>query len=33
MSHLREEGIDRLEDVRLACIEGDGRISVIQVSK
>lgn len=33
MGHLREQGIDRLEDVKLACIEGDGRISVVQALK
>ena len=30
MSHLRREGIDRVESVDSACIESDGRISVVQ---
>jgi uncharacterized membrane protein YcaP (DUF421 family) len=29
MSHLRAEGIDSLQDVKSATIEGDGRISVV----
>ncbi|MBB6096621.1 uncharacterized membrane protein YcaP (DUF421 family) [Deinobacterium chartae] len=29
MSQLRQQGIESLEAVRLACMEGDGRISVI----
>jgi uncharacterized membrane protein YcaP (DUF421 family) len=33
MSHLREQGIDRVERVKLACVEGDGRISVVQAGK
>lgn len=32
MSHLRMEGIDRLEDVKSACIESDGKISVVQAN-
>lgn len=31
MSHLRMEGIEGLESVKSACIESDGRISVVQV--
>lgn len=30
MSHLREQGVDRVADVRRCFIEGDGRISVIK---
>jgi len=30
MAHLREEGIEKLEDVKAACMEGDGQISVIR---
>lgn len=30
MSQLREQGIENLSDVHLACLEGDGRISVIK---
>ena len=30
MGHLRTEGVDRIEDVQSACIESDGRISVIR---
>jgi uncharacterized membrane protein YcaP (DUF421 family) len=33
MSHLRMEGIDTLEDVKSATIEGDGRLSVIPVKR
>ncbi len=29
LSQLREQGVDRIEDVRIANLEGDGRISVI----
>lgn len=29
MSQLREHGVDKLADVELACMEGDGQISVI----
>jgi uncharacterized membrane protein YcaP (DUF421 family) len=28
-SQLREQGVDTLADVRSACMEGDGRISVV----
>ena len=28
MSHLREEGVSKLSDVKVAYIEGDGKISV-----
>ena len=30
-SHLREAGIERLADVKSACIESDGKLSVIRV--
>lgn len=30
MSHLRTEGVDRVEEVKSACIESDGRISVVR---
>ena len=30
MSQLREQGVKELEEVQLACLEGDGRISVIK---
>jgi uncharacterized membrane protein YcaP (DUF421 family) len=30
MSRLRQQGIDRLSDVRRACIEPDGHISVVK---
>lgn len=30
MAHLRQEGIEKLEDVKSACMEGDGQISVIR---
>ena len=30
MSHLRQEGISRLERVKSACVESDGRLSVIE---
>jgi uncharacterized membrane protein YcaP (DUF421 family) len=33
MSHLREEGIEKLEDVKCAMVESDGRISVIPARK
>ena len=33
MSHLRKEGIETLEEVKSAAIEGDGRISVIPARK
>jgi len=29
MTTLRHQGIERLEDVKIACMEGDGRISVV----
>jgi uncharacterized membrane protein YcaP (DUF421 family) len=29
MSQLRQQGVDDLEDVKRACIEGDGHISVV----
>jgi uncharacterized membrane protein YcaP (DUF421 family) len=29
MAHLREKGIERIDDVKLAQLEGDGKISVI----
>ena len=32
MSHLREQGVEDLERVRKAYVEGDGRISVIKAS-
>jgi uncharacterized membrane protein YcaP (DUF421 family) len=32
MSHLREQGVDDLERVRKAYVEGDGQISVIKAS-
>ena len=32
MAHLREQGIDKLADVKLARMEPDGRISVIRFS-
>ena len=31
MSHLRQHGIERLEEVKRACLEPDGNISVIRV--
>lgn len=31
MSQLREQGVQELKEVKSACIEGDGRISVIKV--
>jgi uncharacterized membrane protein YcaP (DUF421 family) len=33
MGHLREQGIDQVEMVKSATIEGDGRIFVVEVSK
>jgi uncharacterized membrane protein YcaP (DUF421 family) len=30
MSLLRQQGVDDLADVKLACLEGDGHISVIK---
>ncbi|MBA2919267.1 DUF421 domain-containing protein [Sphingomonas sp. MAH-20] len=33
MSHLRKEGLEGLAKVKSACIESDGRISVIQATK
>jgi uncharacterized membrane protein YcaP (DUF421 family) len=30
MSHLRTEGVDRIEEVKSARVESDGRISVLQ---
>ena len=30
LSQLREQGVERVEEVRLACIEGTGRISVLK---
>ncbi len=30
MSHLREQGVDDLRQVESACMEGDGRISVVR---
>ena len=32
MSQLREEGVEDLKDVKVARLEGDGRLSVIRVS-
>lgn len=29
MSHLRSEGLEQLDEVKLATVEGDGRISII----
>jgi uncharacterized membrane protein YcaP (DUF421 family) len=31
MARLREQGIDKLADVKMACMEADGEISVIRV--
>lgn len=33
MSHLREEGINVIADVKQACMEPDGMISVIRKSE
>lgn len=33
MGHLRQEGITSLADVRTACIESDGRISVVRFDR
>lgn len=33
MSHLRKEGLDKLEDVKCATVEGDGRISIVPAGK
>jgi uncharacterized membrane protein YcaP (DUF421 family) len=33
MSHLREEGVTDLKEVRIASMEGDGRISVVTHEK
>jgi uncharacterized membrane protein YcaP (DUF421 family) len=30
MSQLREQGVERVEEVKRACLEGDGRVSVIK---
>ena len=30
MEQLREQGVDRLSEVRYCCLEGDGRLSVIR---
>ncbi len=30
MEQLREQGVERLEEVRYCCLEGDGRLSVIK---
>ncbi len=32
MSQLREEGVEHIKEVRQACLEGDGRLSVIRVA-
>jgi uncharacterized membrane protein YcaP (DUF421 family) len=32
MGHLRENGVERIEEVKKAYLEGDGRISVITAS-
>src|SRR5690606_29595002 len=29
MTTLRHQGVERIEDVKVACMEGDGRISVV----
>lgn len=31
MSHLREQGIEKISQVKNACLEGDGKISVIKM--
>ena len=33
MSQLREQGIERVSQVKQACLEGDGKISVIEKRK
>jgi uncharacterized membrane protein YcaP (DUF421 family) len=33
MTTLRHQGIERIEQVKLACMEGDGRISVVTVDE
>src|SRR5690606_19380378 len=33
MDHLRIEGIDNVEDVKSAFVEGDGKISVVKTKK
>jgi uncharacterized membrane protein YcaP (DUF421 family) len=33
LSHLRKEGVESYADVKRACIESDGRISVVPMSK
>jgi uncharacterized membrane protein YcaP (DUF421 family) len=33
MSHLRQRGIEAVDRVKSATIEGDGRISVVQAGK
>jgi uncharacterized membrane protein YcaP (DUF421 family) len=32
MTQVRKKGLERLEDVKLACVEGDGHISVIPLA-
>lgn len=32
-SHLREEGVDKVSEVKLACMESDGHISVVPYKK
>ena len=33
MSHMREQGIENVSNVKQACMEGDGRISIIEYGK
>lgn len=33
MGQLREQGVEKVEDVKMCCLEGDGRISVIKFEK
>ena len=33
MSQLREQGVESVDEVKLACIEGDGRISVVAMAE
>lgn len=33
MTQLREQGVEKISDVKRACLEGDGRISVVRFDK
>lgn len=33
MSQLREEGVEKIEEVKRCCLEGDGRLSIVEMDK